>query len=619
MNFSSKKTYLGLDIGQTTVRLLELSQNGKKPVITRTEELNIAEEGILDEMELFSDAGLGKFIKEKKLEHKSFTLGLPQYLCTTRNVNDFAANAKPEQLEAMVKFETSQLAGLSENTFISDYQTMPPAFGIEAPVIIGFTRENLTEEMDEKCRKLSIGISDLAMNGMALANAFCYLHPEEHTTDNLHIVIDIGAENSTIILVAHGNVIYTGSMMFGARRFTQLLAHFSNCSEDEAEKLKMSYVPDWSSQDCPFILATEQFQSELNTAIDNWRSGEIASKSELPIGNIWISGGGARTNQLDKYLQSIYGCNVKILGPEINDNGTIQTRPDYTIALGLALQNCDSAAFSISLAPRLVKWQKKKVSKFKYLVASTAVVFGAIIIGMIATEIWISGQIDTLSSGMAELRECDAIVPKLDNAISQMEYYQKILVPIAEYGSRANTLAAGIKEISKAFTPGDWCFYMADEFSYAESLDNAKSDKNKNDEAAEKGRRKAQQDMFGNPIETPQVVAETKEEKVVLQNMPLLSALYMGGFVPTENNRFTRVKEFQRKLRSSALFSDQLDSFIADWEGNGKEAFTGWQRFFQMQRMVTGEYTDFKLKLPLKTLNVTLPPPPPKTKKNKNN
>ena len=140
MKFKSQNKTVGLDVGQSCARLVVLERKGRRLVITRAEEFSILGEGILDEQELYSETGLGKWLKEKKLDKEKLTLGLPQYLCTTRIVNDFALNVKQEAMEQMVNYETMQLAGLSEDTFLSDYQSMTPAYGIANPVLIGFCR-----------------------------------------------------------------------------------------------------------------------------------------------------------------------------------------------------------------------------------------------------------------------------------------------------------------------------------------------------------------------------------------------------------------------------------------------------------------------------------------------
>lgn len=218
MKYKNNKNAFGLDIGQTSVRMLALTRRGHKVTVSRTFSLNIEEEGFLDEAELYSPNGLGKWLHERKLTEQRFCIGLPQYLCTSRVVNDFAPSAKDAQLEQMVHFETMQLAGLSEETFLSDYQVMPPAFGIQNPVLIGFCREMVPDDAAQKAEQAGLKLKDVAMDALAAANAFFYLKPEELKEAEPQLILDIGTENATVVILAQGNVRYTGSLMFGARR-----------------------------------------------------------------------------------------------------------------------------------------------------------------------------------------------------------------------------------------------------------------------------------------------------------------------------------------------------------------------------------------------------------------
>lgn len=765
MKFKQQNTALGLDVGQSYARLIKLKRSGKKFTVERAEELNIEAEGILDETELFSESGIGKWLKEKKLDNMPVCLGLPQYLCTTRTVNDFKANAKQEQLEQMVQFETTQLAGLSEETFISDYQKMTPAYGVEAPIIIGFGREAGSEEMAEKCAKIPIKLGDLAMGSFAIANAFCYLHPEELESDAVQVIIDLGTENSTIVIIVHGNVVYTGSMMFGGKRFTQVLAATMECTEAEAEKLKQDYVPDWDDNESPYIFATRQLETELRTSIDNWRSGEIQALADLEISKMWLCGGAARTIGLAEHLQRIYGCPVELLGPSINSSAksskkdspakqkqddkakestvkpenqqpapnsetqappedatpkestsestqapqddevpegisnifssiklkvnvphqdedansldeqqppteseasqapldmptikvtlptpeedaspapevekqppaqsaiklpkptktnvkataSLDIAPEFTLAFGLALQTTGSAAYPISLAPMLRRWQIQREDRLKYLILAAFFLFATIAGSMIAADLWMGTHIEELNEGMDELHECDKLVPKLDSSISQIEYQQQLLLPFVEIGGRAKTFMQALTVINQSKGERDWCFYFADQFSYEEhNVPEQKEDTKRPARPTMGG------DMFGGSPIAPQKEQKPDprdEQKVVLDSMPLLTSMVMAGYTPVEGNkRYAGVVQLQSKLRSSGFFNDQVDTMEVAWHGNGINLETGWNQYLKNQKGQLGEFTEFKLILPLAKKQVDIPPPKEQPKKAK--
>ena len=619
MKFKRQNKTLGLDVGQYAARLVVLERKGQRMAVTRAEELNIVKEGILDETELYSDSGLGKWLKENKLDKARFTVGLPQYLCTTRIVNDFAPNAKQEAMEQMVNYETMQLAGLSEDTFLSDYQTMPPAFEVANPVIIGFCREMLSNEMYDKADKVPMELDDLTMDAMALVNCFSYLHPEANVIDDLQLLIDIGMENSTIVIMAHGNVLYTGSLMFGAKRFTQVLAVVENCSEEEAELKKPGYVPNWEDEDSPFLLAARQLEQELRTAIENWRAGERESLANQMVSHIWLSGGGAKTIGLDEHLKRTYGCPVEVYGPEISVtagktiDGQNAIEPAFATAFGLALQTSGDAAFTLSLAPSFIRWQRKKLDRLKYLKMAAVLFFLTLFVSMVYADYWLTNRMEELNDGMDELRKCDQLVPKLDSALEQIEYQQRMLLPFVEMGGRSNVFLHTIESVQNAMEPGEWCFYFADEFSYRNNANEAK-------EEPQPEQRPGPTDMFGTPALQPEPVEAVDTNRVNIQTMPLLSSMIIGGFTPVTNNkRYAGVVRLQSKLRENPAFiDDKVDTVVEEWKGRGLHASLGWNQFLKPQRASIGEYTEYKLILPLAQKLVDIPKAAPKpSKKNK--
>ena len=120
MQSTKRKKAIGLDIGQTSAKLVVLSRSGKKAILRRAEVFSSRDEGIRgdDELELFN--AVGGWLKDMKLGVPHVYLGMPQYMATTQ-VSDFTPGAKGEDLEKMVGFETMQLSGLSDERFLYDY------------------------------------------------------------------------------------------------------------------------------------------------------------------------------------------------------------------------------------------------------------------------------------------------------------------------------------------------------------------------------------------------------------------------------------------------------------------------------------------------------------------
>ena len=235
---------IGLDIGQTSAKAVVLSRSGKKAVIRRAEIFRSRDEGLRgdDEIELFN--AVGGWLKELKLGVPYIYLGMPQFMATTQ-ISDFAQGAKGEELEKMVGYETMQLSGLSDESFVYDYHTMPVGNGRKNPVMIGICREQNLNDYCDRATNAEIKLDDVAMNGLAMANAFFGLHPEAKKDNKPQVLLDVGNDNTTMVVVVGGQVLYVGSMMAGGQQFTQTLMRELGLKEEEAEKMKFRGDVDW--------------------------------------------------------------------------------------------------------------------------------------------------------------------------------------------------------------------------------------------------------------------------------------------------------------------------------------------------------------------------------------
>lgn len=644
MRITRHTTGIGLDVGQTTVKALRLERRGKNIILSGQALLDIREEGLLDLSEL--DASIASWLQEKLACRKQpLCVSLPQYLATTQ-ISDFSAGVKADELAKMVHYETLHLAGLSEATFIYDYQPMGAAFGRNNPVLIGICRETTVDEFAERYTDIGLRLDDMAMSGLAAVNALLHLRPEEAEAQAPRLVLDIGHENSTVVVLAGGEVLYVGSLMFGSLRFTQVLAHALGCTEAEAESKKKSLTPDDVNDEQSLLLAMRQLETELRTAIDHWRGGEQSELKDALIERIWLCGGGAQLSGLARHLSRTYGCEVALFGPKING----EVAPTYAIAYGLALQSLGEARFHLSLIPKLLRWQKERIQRFPYLVAATTLFFLLIFGVMVGFHIhWLQEQ-RRLEERLRELRECSSVVPKLDAVQDQIATCQKMLLPIVEYGWRPHRFVESMEKLCEAYPDGVWSVYLADEFSHRANAP-AKEDKGKG--VPVPSAMTGSGAMFGGG--TPTVV-DSKAAGPGYTNvntMPLLTYMVLGGFTPVVGNkRFEAVLAIQKNLNepgnggdsegdkklpneqradaasgkdkkaSGNYFAgvDWLDE-SSEWTGRELEVIEPWARFLQglqaksdAKRPAADEYTQFFLKLPFVKKPISLPPPPPPKK-----
>jgi type IV pilus assembly protein PilM len=621
---------IGLDVGQTTVKALHLTRRGKQIRLMGQALLDIQEEGLLDEAEL--NSSIGPWLQEQISDHKQpYCVAMPQYLATTQ-ISDFTAGVTADELDKMVYYETRQLAGLSEATFIYDYQPMPPAFGRSNPVLIGICRETTVDELSERYNGMGLRLDDMAMSGLAAVNALFCLHPEEATAKAPRLLLDLGHENSTVAVLAGGEVLYVGSLMFGSLRFTQVLAHALGCSETEAEQRKKALTADEVNDEQHLLLAMRQLETELRTAIDHWRSGEQDELKEALIERIWLCGGGAQLPGLERYLARTYGCEVSLFGPQIKGRAA----PSYAVAYGLALQSLGEAHFHLSLIPRRLRWQKERIKRFPYLAAAMALFFTLLFGSMATFHLRWRLEEARLDEALTNLQECNRLIPKLDGIQDQIAAHQVMLLPIVELGGRSHRYIESMEKICEVFPEGVWSVYLADEFSHRANAP-VKDDKGKGGmPLATPAAAGGSASMFGAGTPAATATKAAGEPSFVqVASMPLLKYLVLGGFTPIiENKRYEAVLAIQNNLNCHQKTDDAekdrealrncyfrgvdwLDE-SSEWTGRELEVIEPWARFLQgfqapaaPRRPVVEEYTQFFLKLPFAKQPISLPPPAP--------
>ena len=341
-----------------------LSRSGKKAVIRRAEIFRSRDEGLRgdDEIELFN--AVGGWLKELKLGVPYIYLGMPQFMATTQ-ISDFAQGAKGEELEKMVGYETMQLSGLSDESFVYDYHPMPVGNGRKNPVMIGICREQNLNDYCDRATNAEIKLDDVAMNGLALANAFFGLHPEAKKDNRPQVLLDVGNENTTMVVVVGGQVLYVGGMMAGGQQFTQTLMRELGVKEEEAEKMKFRGDVDWLQfvpKETPEQPAeeTEQKSEESDLQVPTEESNDD-SASGLRIPKLDLEGNDTPVISLDDNDMEVPVIQVN---PDDEPAGLRIPKLDSTDDDDIPMINLDEPSSAteppvvVPAEPEIPKWQK---------------------------------------------------------------------------------------------------------------------------------------------------------------------------------------------------------------------------------------------------------------------
>ena len=593
-----QKRIIGLDIGSGAVKGVALALSGKRVALTEARVFDCRAEGILNEAELLNS--VSGWLEQLGWLDDTLIVGMPQYLATTQ-VSDFPPGATTGLAE-MVEFETQQLAGLSDDVFLHDYQVMEPKFGRHNPVLIGICRESAVRDRIEMLTNAGISASDLAMSGIAVANAFFGLYPDAVTNDEPQLLLDLGAENATLSVIAGGQVLFVGSLMFGGERLTELLAKELGVDPEEGEKLKHEAQISLDDPGSVLYKAGEQLDSEMTTVLDHWRAQERDELADRKIVRCWLSGGGAKLRGMDRFLAEKLGCPVSVFGPVVPD--VTDPDPALATAFGLALHGIGRCRAAISLSPPEMRWLVLRKRYFAYLAVSAALIVLMLVGGIVQSVRFLASEQRELGIRLAELNECERLIPQLENTRNAIRYHEMRLVPFVERGNRARKFIAGMNGLAAACGEADWFIYFADDASYQEGKT---TEKERQTSSKTPATPKGGMGLFGGgPAAVPgigdTVSAPEFPRLLPVEDLPRVESIIIAGYTPLLAERpYESVRGIVKNL-------DEMDHYngvdlLPEVDRIGREdIFEPWVAFFKQHP--GDRYKAFTLRLPFASLEV---------------
>ncbi len=605
---------LGVDFGSSQAAVVYLRLVDGRPLLRRAVCLDLQSEGLLNGQELRQ--AVGEWLQHRRLHVLPASCGLSSSLASSA-ILTFPAEHSDEDVQKIIRFQTKQLCGLADEPFCNDSQFLVGRDEM-APrtVILSVCRQRPAEDL---CRQFSLAgleVRNLTDNAQAIANAFAFLYPEEAASSRRQLILDIGHQDTTVILWQDGQPRYTGTIPFGGLQFDRRLAAAWGCDEQTAARRKAEAQDDWLDPDSVLNQTIHAFAAELHAGFAQFPEQHLE-----PNGNVkapcqfWLTGGGAIMAGLDRTLSRVFHCPVQVFGvPQamlatsrdaIGCPEGLDCHPRLTTAFGLALQGLGLAPLRLSLLPERIRWQQHKRRELPFLMAAALLFIATLLLSLGAFVLNLRQKAQDALHQKERLETCLELIPKLTKAYEEIDYRQRQLLPIAEYGLRLARYVEALDSCREVFSPGAlsqsaFCFYLADAFSFAEDFPSINKPKT---EAAPQPKRMDPAPV-GTSLFTPPAPPAAPVEKAAptVEEMPLLRTMYLGGLAGADDEHFLAVKEIQTRFHGRPAFAnvdDCIDSVRVDEDNR---IFPSWKEFCQEQsEKLEEKHAVFLLRLPFST------------------
>ena len=341
-------TVVGLDISSSSVKLLELSQNGDR---YRVESYAVASlppnavvEKNINEVDGVAEA-VRKAIESSKTKIKNASVAVAGSAVITK-VIQMDGSLNDDQMESQIALEADQ------------YIPYPLD-----EVAIDFEVQNITEDNEEQvdvllaaCRRenVELRVDALDMAGIvakivdveayAMERAFGLVSSQmDHDDQTTVAIVDIGATMTTLSVLTGGKTVYTREQLFGGKQLTEEIQRRYGLSADEAgiAKKQGGLPDDYESE------VLDPFKDAVVQQVTRSLQFFFSSSQYNDVDYIVLAGGVASMAGLGDLVQDKLGtpsivanpfANMTI-APKVNAMALSNDAPSLMIACGLALRS----------------------------------------------------------------------------------------------------------------------------------------------------------------------------------------------------------------------------------------------------------------------------------------
>jgi type IV pilus assembly protein PilM len=340
-----KSQGFGLEIEDDSIKAVLLKKN-KKGFSVPSCGMKKIKKGLVQDGQIIDPKGLAEEIKEllkitrpKPIKSKFVVFSVPETKSFIRTIQ--IPKMKRAEADEAVKWETEANIPVSSDRVYLDWQIVDSKEKNDEVLVVAVPKEII----DNYCEAISMaGLIPLAVE-IDMVATIRSLTSDEYNKNPM-LIIDIGADKTSISICKKQIPYFTSSIPLSGRTFTDALQKGLGVSWDKAEELKAKYGLGKMQKDDMlyniFNPLIENLTMEIRRSISFYTE---SISSDEKVERIILSGGGALLRELADYLSERLKINVTLGNPVINfglkgdlSDKTQRELAPYATSVGLALR-----------------------------------------------------------------------------------------------------------------------------------------------------------------------------------------------------------------------------------------------------------------------------------------
>jgi type IV pilus assembly protein PilM len=471
---------LGLDVGASAVKLVELKKTKKGLCLTRariveidTSAYNYTKE--VEREEMLREAtrnAIETVLKEEKIKKASICTGISGHSLFIRFMKlPRVAERKADQI---VRYEAQQQVPFPIDEVVWGYHIFREMDTPEVDVSLIAVKKDIVEGFINNIKDGNLTIEVVDATPISMYNFLTFHNKYEKGT----MVLDVGAATTNVIII-DGSKMWTRSIPLAGNDVTESIAHEFELKFNEAEEVKKKegilLIGEKSG-----IEVTERAQklsrtissvlADLLTEISRSIGFYKSQSPDVVLERIILTGGTSKLKNIDAFFENNIDMKVEKISvlegmeisPRIQDVGDIENRIE--VAMGLGLRCLSAGKIAINLLPQEEQKRLAFNKKKGYIFLSCLI--SILILLSLRPFILESNRVDEikLSSLKAQLHEYEDYKMRTDKLKSELK-------PLEDRFALLDTIMVGkafwlstLSELSYVLYPNMWLTSITPQF-----------------------------------------------------------------------------------------------------------------------------------------------------------
>ena len=350
VNFE-KGQLIGIDIGLSAIKICHLSQNKKgvfkieKYLSTPLSEAAIIEDEIQKPEEIIK--AIAGAIKSLKIKSKIVCLGMNGPNTVTKRLQ--VPDGPRAEVEDNILWESEQYIPFGADDSEIGFSIIGK---IEEEEVVDSVVEAIRTDLAERyigyISESGLVAKVVDLNVFALVNAFEYIYARslEDISDLGAIIVDFGAQYTTVIVYRNSGPILTKEINIGGVLVTEEIQRSMGVSYSEAEDLKVNGDEKGNLPE-EIIEIADKHIAKLLQELRKTLNFYIAAGSSEQVGKFFVTGGSSLIPGLTEALYDLVDLEVEVINPfdafelktKLSDAEINEAASCGLVALGLGMRS----------------------------------------------------------------------------------------------------------------------------------------------------------------------------------------------------------------------------------------------------------------------------------------